>query len=385
VALVLLIGAALMVQSFLRRYQQDTGLDGKGVITARLALAGEVYAEPAQRAAFLEELVRRLRARPEVEEAGVANGLPFPDPLQGQIWSRPYQIEGQPLEKENAPHASYFSATAGHVSALGIPLTQGRLFTPEEEAEGRPVVVVSEALARRAWGSSDPLGRRLRLDTEEGPWHRVVGVVRDVRSGGDMHLADSRSAEQVYVPYRSDAWKEVSLTVRTRSDPARFADSLRQTLRALDPTLPAHAVFTLDDVRLRSAWVSRMWGTMLAQVAALALVLAALGVYGVVSYSVSQRTHEIGIRMAVGAGRGHVLRLVLGDGLRLALLAVAAGLLGAFALTRALARLLYGVGALDPLTFAGCAAALLLAALVATGAPAWRGTRVDPMVALRSE
>jgi putative ABC transport system permease protein len=233
------------------------------------------------------------------------------------------------------------------------------------------------------------VGQRLRVEDrskgESGPWLRVVGVVADARGGGDMHLADTRSAEQLYVPYRQDPWREVSLTVRTRSDPAPFADTLRQTLRALDPSLPAHSVFTLDEVRLRSAWVSRMWGWMLAQVAGLALALAALGVYGVVSYSVSQRTHEIGIRMAVGAGRGHVLRLVLGDGLRLGLQAVGAGLLIAFGVTRALSGLLYGVTALDPLTFVGCAAALLLAALLATGAPAWRGTRVDPMVALRSE
>jgi len=172
--------------------------------------------------------------------------------------------------------------------------------------------------------------------------------------------------------------------VRTRSDPQRFSGALRATLRSLDPALPLQSVFTLDEVRVRSAWVAQLWGQMLSDVAVLALVLAVLGVYGVVSYSVSQRTHEIGIRMAVGASRGRVLRLVLGDGLRLALQAAALGLLGAMAMMRSLARLLYGVGALDPVTLAGCTAALVLVAVVASAAPAWRGTRVDPVVALRS-
>lgn len=212
-----------------------------------------------------------------------------------------------------------------------------------------------------------------------------MGVTRDIRDPGDMILADTKPPDQVYVPYRGDASENVALAVRTRSDPLRFARRLRATVRSLDPALPLHSVFTLDEVRKRSAWVARMWGQMLSQVAVLALVLAVLGVYGVVSYSVAQRNHEIGIRVAVGASRGEVLRLVLGDGLRLAAQAVALGLLGAFLLTRSLAGLLYGVSALDPLTLAGSGLVLVLATLVASGGPAWRGTRVDPVVALRDE
>jgi predicted permease len=381
-ALVLLIGAALMVQSFQQRSGADPGLDAHGVLTAELALSGDSYREPEQRAAFLEELLRRLRARPEVQEAGASNALPFPDPLKGGWWTRAFEIEGQP-EPERAPRAVYFAGTAGHLPAVGIPLRQGRLFTPEEEVEGRDVAVVSETLAQRFWKADDPLGKRLRL--QGGPWLRVVGVAGEVRDAGDMTLIDAKPPGQIYVPYRRHAPPVVSLAVRTRSDPALFAENLRGVVRSLDPALPVQSVFTLDEVRLRSAWVARMWGQMLSQVAALALILAALGVYGVVSYSVSQRTHEIGIRMAVGADRGRVLRLVLGDGMRLGLRAVAVGTLGALLVTRSLARLLHGVSALDPLTFVACAAALLLAALVASYAPAWRGTRVDPMVALRAE
>ena len=384
VALVLLIGAALMVQSFQRRAVADSGVDGRGVLTAELALAGDAYRQPEQRAAFLEELLRRLRARPEVEEAGTANSLPFPDPMRGGFWTAAFEIEGQlPREGEPAPRAVYFAATARHLPAVGIPLRQGRLFTPEEEAEGREVVVVSEVLAQRFGKEGDALGRQLRL--KGGPWLRVVGVAGEVRDTGDMTLVETKPPGQIYVPYRREAPSVVSLAVRTRSDPAAFAESLRGVVRSLDPTLPLQSVFTLDQTRMRAAWVAQMWGQMLSQVAALALILAALGVYGVVSYSVSQRTHEIGIRMAVGAGRAQVLRLVLGDGLRLALQAAGLGLLAALGLTGALARLLYGVGALDPPTLLGCAGALLLAALLATTFPAWRGTRVDPIVALRSE
>jgi putative ABC transport system permease protein len=293
-------------------------------------------------------------------------------------------VEGQPLDaRQQPPRAAQFVVSRGFPAAAGIRLRAGRWLSVEEDQQGREVALVSASLARRYWGTTDPLGRRLRI--EGGPWLRVVGVTEDVRDAGDMLLIDDKPGDQVYVPWRLASPAELVLAVRTRSDPEHFADALRAGVRSLDPALPLHSVVTLDEARVRSAWVAQMWGQMLSEVAALALLLAVLGVYGVVSYSVSQRTHEIGIRMALGADRGRVLRLVLGDGLRLALQAAALGLLGALLLTRSLSRLLYGVGALDPVTFAACSLALVLVALVASGAPAWRGTRVDPVVALRSE
>jgi putative ABC transport system permease protein len=381
-ALVLLIGAALMVQSFQRRSAADSGVDSRGVITARLTLAGDAYRDAGRRALFLEELLRRLSALPDVVEAGAANFLPFGD-VDSRLWATDYEVDGEPIEGHRAPRAVAFFASRGFTTAAGVAVLAGRGLTPEDEAEGREVALVSEGLARRHWGTADPIGRRLRID--KGPWLRVVGVTRDVQPVGDMLLIESEPAAQVFVPYRLVAPAEVALAVRTRSDPQRFSGALRATLRSLDPALPLESVFTLDEVRVRSAWVAQIWGRMLSDVAVLALILAVLGVYGVVSYSVSQRTHEIGIRMAVGAGRGRVLRLVLGDGVRLALQAAALGLLGALAMTRSLARLLYGVGALDPVTLVGCTGALVLVAVFASLAPAWRGTRVDPVVALRSE
>ena len=381
-SLVLLIGAALMVRSFMHRFSADAGLDTRGVLTARLALSGEAYADPKRRADFLEELQRRLRQRPEVEEAGIANGLPLPDPLYGGWWERSYEVEGQPVEREKLKTAAYSVATAGYLRAVGLRLVEGRVFNGTEEAEGRDVVVVSDGLAQRLW-AKDALGRRLRL--VDGPWLQVVGVVKQTRDNGNLLGIGTRPEDEIYVPYRRDPWDSVSVVVRTRSVPAAFTPLLREAVRSLDPGLPLHSVFTLDEVRLRSVWLAEMWSRMLAAMAAFALLLAGLGVYGVVSYAVSQRTHELGVRMAVGAGRGDVFRLVLGQGLRLALVAVAAGLAGAVALSGALAGLLYGVDPLDPLTLVGAAAALTLIALAASYGPARRATRVDPLVALRSD
>jgi len=382
-ALVLLVAAALMVQSFVRRQQTDPGFDTGGVLTARLALSGDAYADGEHRAEFLEELARRLRARPEVVEAGVANGLPFVDPQAGGWWARSFDVEGRPVEPERRPSAAYYAASTGYLGATGIRLRQGRLFSPEEEAEGREVVVVSDDLAAQLGNGADAIGRKLRI--ADGPWLTVVGVVGETREGGDMLLVGSKPRGQLYVPYRRDPASRVSLVVRARSDPARLAAGLRETVRGLDPGLPLSSVFTLEDVRLRASWVARMWGRMLAQVAAVALLLSALGVYGVVSHMVSRRTHEIGIRMAMGATRGDVQGLVVREGLWLALQAAAVGALGALAATRALASLLYGVAPHDPPTLFACALLLTLAVAAASWAPARRASRVDPLVALRAE
>ena len=383
-SLVLVIGASLMVQSFHHRYSSDVGVLTHGVLTARIDLAGDAYREPAQRAAFADELLRRLHAQPEVQEAGVANALPFQDPQGDFGWSGALEIDGQPLDpKQTRPRAGHTVISQGFPAATGIRLRSGRWMSAEEDQQGREVALVSASLAQRYWGAADPLGRRLRI--ENGPWLRVVGVTEDVRDAGDMLLIGDRPQDQVYAPYRLASPSRLALAVRTRSDPRRFVSGLRATVHALDPSLPLQSVYTLDEMRVRSAWVARMFGQMMSELAALALALAVLGVYGVVSYSVSQRTHEIGIRMAIGADGSRVLRLVLGDGLRLALQAATLGLLGAVALMRSMSQLLYGVGALDPLTFLACSALLVGVALLASGAPAWRGTRVDPVVALRAE
>ena len=382
-SLLLLIGAALMVQSFLRRNRADPGIDTRGVLTARLALGGDAYQEPASRRAFVEELERRLRARRGVLAAGVATALPFVDPVGGHWTQRTLEVEGRAVDPGDAPRAVYWASTAGYFAAAGIPLRRGSLFTPEQEAGESGVVIVSDALAERAWGRSDPLGRRLRL--EGGPWLRVVGVVHEVVDPGDMLMLEGKPTGQIYVPYGAEASPGLSIAVRVARDPSAFAATLRDAVASLDPGLPVYSVFGMDEVRSRSAWVARLWGALLGQVAALAFLLATVGVYGVVSHAVSQRTHEIGVRMAVGADRARVLRLLLGDALRLALAGAALGLLGALAMSGALAGLLYGIQPLDPATLLGCAAVLIAATLAASYLPARSGTRVDPVVALRAE
>jgi putative ABC transport system permease protein len=382
-ALVLLVGAALMVQSFVKRYETDPGFDAREALVARVSLSGETYSDPGRRAVFLEELVRRLRERAGVVDAGVANSLPFSDPLSGGWWARRFEAEGRPTEPGHEPAAVYYAVTSGFMRTMGLRLRAGRLFDAEEEAAGRDVAVISDDLAERHWSGSDPIGRRIRVDG--GAWLRVVGVSAQAREGGDMLLDEAKPAGQIYVPYRRDCPRSVSLVLRARSDPAGLAGTLRETVRGLDSALPVDAVSTLDEVRARASWVARLWGRMLSQVAVLALILAALGVYGVVSHMVSQRTHEIGIRMALGAARGDVVRLVVRQGVGLALQAVALGLLAALLLTGALARLLYGLDARDPATLVGCAVLLTLTVLVASSAPAWRATRVDPVTALRAE
>jgi putative ABC transport system permease protein len=252
----------------------------------------------------------------------------------------------------------------------------GRLFNEEEEAEGRAVALVSEGL-------KSALGRRVRV--EGGEWLEVVGVVKEPREVDDMLWIATKTAGQIYVPYRRDPWAQAILVARTRSAPGAVAPVLGRVLRALDPSLPLHSVFTLQEVRARSMWLSAMWGRMLATVALFGLLLAALGVYGVVSYAVSQRTHEMGVRMALGARPADVRRLVLAQGARLALFAIPAGLLGAVALSGVLAGLLHGVDPTDPSILLGAALLLTLVALAASYAPARRATRVDPLVALRIE
>jgi putative ABC transport system permease protein len=382
-ALVLLIGAALMVQSFRKRLDIDPGLDLRPALTARLVLSGEAYADGAKRSELLEELTRRARALPGVEQAGFANSLPFSDPLSGGWASRRFEVDGRPVAPEQTPRAVYVSASSGYLEATGLRLRAGRFFDAAEEREGRPVVVVSEDLAHDYWRGADPVGRRLRL--VGGPWLRVVGVVAQTRESGDMILVGEKPASQLYVPYRTDPWSATSLVLRTSAEPSSLAGPLRSTLQALEPNQPLGAVYSLAECRSRANWVAQLWGRMMSQVAALALLLAALGVYGVVSHMVSQRTHEIGVRMAIGASSGNVVGLVVRQGLRLALQSAALGLLAALAFTRALSSILYGVSASDPLIFAGCAAVLLAAALAACGAPAIRAARLDPLVALRDE
>ena len=379
-SLLLLVGAGLLVRSFLLLGDVNPGFDPANVLTMRLSLPSATYPEPGRRVEFFRELTRRVEALPGVEAAGAAISLP----LGGTTLSvgRGFVREGNPLAAEHAFDAGYVVVTPGYLRAMRIPLKSGREFTDRDAADAPPVAVINESLARRMFPGEDPVGKRLTAWRDEKFAREVVGVAADVKMG----QMESEDAPQVYVPLAQNAtWGSLSLAVRTTVEPESLAGAVRGAVLALDKNQPVYDVRTMDDVRSASVAGRRMVVILFGVFAVLALLLAAIGIYGVLSYAVAQRTHEIGIRVALGARRMDVLRLVVGQGMRLVMLGVGLGVAGAFAVTRLLESLLFGVSATDPATFAGVAAILSAVALLACYIPARRATRVDPMVALRYE
>ena len=381
-SLVLLSGALLMIRSFWERQRFDLGFDPKGVVSARLTLSSEPYREASARALFLDELVRRAHALTGVEAAAAITSLPVSDEFGGGWSSAAFEVEGLATPAVERPSTLVQAGTAESFATLGIAILKGRGFQESEVATGADVAVVSEGLVRRYWAGRDPLGRRLRLG--DGEWLRVVGVAGEVREPSSILGLDFKPAGQVYVPYLRRASPNVMLVVRGRELQA-LAGGLRREVRALDPHLPLYDVRTLAEARRRADWVARLWGDMLARAAAVGALLACVGIYGVIARGVARRTQEIGVRMALGADRKAVLGLVLSQGVRLALAGVGAGVLGTLVLNRALAGLLHGVSATDPLTLFLSALALGAVAIFATYLPARRATAVDPLTALRSE
>jgi hypothetical protein len=281
------------------------------------------------------------------------------------------------------PVAVVQGGTVDGLAALGIPLVRGRAFRESETVMGAsPVVVVSEGLARDAWPQGDAVGRRLRLG--DGPWLTVVGVAGETREPTSILGIGGKPSGQIYVPYVVNPAATMTLVLRGPR-PSAFADALRDVMRSMDPSLPLYGVRTLREARRRSDWVAELWGRTLGWSAAAALLLVCTGVYGVVSRGVARRRREIGVRMALGADRRALLGLVLRQAMRLAAAGLAIGVVGALLLNRSLAGLLYGVSPSDPLTLVGGVALLLVVTLLATLAPAVRASRVDPLVALRSE
>jgi len=323
-----------------------------------------------------------VRALHGVESAAATTSLPMSDELGGGWSMLPFAVEGLATPAAERPTTVVQATTDEAFLALGIKVQDGRGFREEEVAEGSEVAVVSEGLARRFWPGTSPLERRLRL--ADGPWLRVVGVAREVREPNSILGSDLKPTWQVYIPYPQRPSSTVTLVVRGKQ-PASFAAAVRGEVRGLDPLLPLYDVRTLAEARRRADWVARLWGQMLAWAAVAGALLACVGVYGVVGRSVARRTNEIGVRMALGADRRAVLGLVFSESLRLSLAGLAAGLVGALALTRALAGLLYGVSASDPWSLLASALALGTVAALATYLPARRAATLDPMAALRSE
>jgi predicted permease len=378
-SLVLLAGAALMVQSFVRSRAAPLGFDPEGLLTARMALAGDRYASDTARANAQRALMARLEALPGVQEAAGAGWLPIGNCCS----SRDYYPEGRTYETNEEPVALFNAVTPGFFSTFRIGVLQGRAFTEADGVGAERVVIVNEALAKREWPNESAIGQRIRLGSRDSMPATVVGVVANTVP---RRLADRVVREdQLFVPFEQATWTSLDLAVRTSGDPYALVQAVRDAAKAFDPDLPLANVMSMTDVIRDRMFEGRVYGTMFAVFGVAALLLASIGLYGVMSYAVSQRTGEVGVRMALGAQGRDVVSLLLGSGARLLVLGVAIGLPAAIGLAQLLRGSLYGVTATDPLTFIAIPLLLSFVAMAASFIPARRATRVDPIVALRAE
>ncbi|HSL84352.1 MAG TPA: ADOP family duplicated permease, partial [Thermoanaerobaculia bacterium] len=379
--IILLICAGLMIESFLRLQRVDPGLEPEGVLTARVSDLPEAsYPEDHQVVSFYSRLTEELEVVPGVEAVGADSRLP----LRGQAGSeRIFNVEDRPelAAGESLPFANFQVVTPGYFRTLGVPVLEGRAFEEQDDATGRPVAIVNRKLAEQIWPGERAVGKRIRFGTtaDQQPWMTVVGVAGDVRHRG----LDQELMLDLYVPLRQYPVRSMTLVMRTAFQPDDVAPAIREAVLRLDPELPIYDVMSMDQVVSESLWLQRFSAYLLLVLGGVALVLAAVGLYGVVAYFVTERVHEIGIRMSLGASRSTVIRLVLRQSLILVLAGVVLGLPLAALLNRGLASVLYGVGALELVPIVGISVLLVVVAVVAAFLPARRATRVDPAVSLR--
>ncbi len=378
-SLVLLIGAGLMIRTLWLLKSINPGFNPHNVLTVPLAISETKYSKVSQQTAFFNAVLDRVRGLPGVETAGQIDNLP----LQGGSM-QPVAVEGQPVvPMADQPEVAVRLISPGYLRALRIPLVEGRDFTDADNAGSPPVILVSASFAKRFWPHQNPIGKHVTLTFLPGVLREVVGVVGDLKQNG---LADARAVETVYHPMaQNPETTRMVLAVRTNSRPTSLLSAVSRAVHEVDPDEPIVNVATMDDIVDQSLLQQRLSMFLLASFAGLALVLAAIGIYGVQSYAVRQRVQEIGIRMALGAQVGDVFRLIVGQGLKLVALGIAIGLAAALALTRLMRGLLFGLSATDPVTFGAVAFLLMIIAVVACYLPARRAARVDPLVALRYE
>jgi putative ABC transport system permease protein len=378
-SLVLLVGAGLMLRTVYELTQVDPGFEAENLLTMQFNLPRTAYDGPHQQG-FYSECLTRIEALPGVRAAALTLSLP----IDGSNWNSVFIAADKPVPpRAQLPSSAFTPVSANYFKTMGTRLLKGRVFTESDTADKPMVAVINETLARRLWPGEDPLGKRLKQGWPEdkSPWREVVGVVADVKLNG----VNQNTPLQTYLPLAQEPSAFLALVVRTSSNPLNMAAPVEQTVHTIDKDLPVFAVRSMDQLMGSAIAQQRLTLVLLSGFALLALLLAAVGIYGVISYSVSQRTHEIGIRMALGAQPPDVLKLIVGQGMRLALIGVLIGLGTAFALTRLMTNLLYGVSATDPLTFVLIAVLLAVVALLACYLPARRATKVDPLVALRYE
>ncbi|MGH9627950.1 MAG: ABC transporter permease, partial [Bryobacteraceae bacterium] len=377
-ATLLLIGAGLLLQSFARLQVVSLGLDPDSVLTARISLPRVRYPDETTISTLFSRLTDALKSAPGVQAVGVSNGIPLGP--GSTIAGTAVAIDAPDSALEQPTSFGWRSVDGGYFAALRIPLLRGRVFGPEDGPRTRPVFVLSQQAAQGLYGASDPVGRQLRLNDAVG---EVIGVV------GDVHMKNVADPPErvIYVPIsQGGRFAVFAVFVRTRDGSTEAAASLiRERLREIDSALPAYGLRAMNDWVDRSSARTRTRTWVLALLAALGLALGMIGIYGVLAYLVTLRRHEFGVRLALGAQPGALLRLVLGEGLGLGAIGIAIGLVGAFLLTRVLEAFLFGVSTHDPMTFLGVAILLLIAVLIACYSPARRAVRVDAVTALRHE
>ena len=379
-SLVLLVCAGLMIRSFFRLQQVDPGFSVNNLLTFDLTLPRARYPKQADSADLYQKIVARMQSLPGAQSAAASSALPLGG--GGFYLGRAFLSEGAPAPPNGPEYDGQWNVTTPNFfNTLGIRLLAGRDFTERDTADSTPVMIINRAMARAMFGDSDPLGKRVKSWRDENVLREVVGVVEDVRYYG----RDDKIQSIVYVPHTQDSWRSMSIAIRSAGDPASLASAIREQVSAIDKNIAVANVQTMQRILDSSVAARRLNMLLLSIFAAVALILASVGIYGVLSYSIAQRTHEIGVRMALGAKAADVLRLVVGHGLKMALAGVVIGLALAFLLTQVMKSLLFEVSATDPLTFAVIPLILTGVALLSSYVPARRAMKVDPMIALRYE
>ena len=383
-SLLLLVSAGLLIKSFARLQETSLGFDPENVLTLRVPLPEARYKEYAQVDNFWNELLARVRALPGVESAGLTRGLPMNGGIESGV-----MLEGQETTNpRDITVAVNLFAEPGYFKTMNIQLLQGRFISEQDTKDAPMVAMVDEMFVARLIPDGNPIGKRLRIGGDRAPLRQIVGVFKHIKHYGP----DEEGRAEIFTPYRqvpaenfAGSNRNLWLAVKTKGDPTSLAPAIRNEVLQIDKDQPISNVGTMEQIVASTVAPQKFATWLLAVFAASAMLLAAIGIYGVMAYSVTQRTHEIGIRMALGAGRRDVLRMVVSQGMKLAFIGVAVGLVGAVVLTRLMSSLLFGVSATDPLTYGGVSVLLAAVALLACLIPARKATRVDPMIALRYE
>jgi predicted permease len=376
--LVLLVGAGLFLRSLASLENVNPGFQPSGVITGSVVLPEAQYKDSAKQTAFYRSVIERLSSLPGVSAVAVGS----PTPFSGEGGSASFRIEGRPSRPgDPGPHGDVALVTSNYFTALRIPIRRGRVFTDRDQPNTAPVALIDETLAREYWPNEDPIGKHITINTSE-PWQTIVGVVGHTKKSD---LAGDVVKGRYYFSLLQHPEPMATFLIRSQSDPARLAGAMKDAVRAVDPGLAVARIKVMSDLVSASLAPRRFVVTLLGIFAGLALLMAVIGLYGVISYSVGQRTQEIGIRVALGAQRSEVLKLVVGQGMQLTGVGLVIGLVASLAFSRLLRSQIYHVSVFDPLTFLVTALILVAAGALACYIPARRAMRVDPMIALRYE